>query len=83
MVRVPELCNDDRATTVLAHVRQVGVSGAAFKGPDILGAYACYPCHMAIDGHTKTPFTREELRLMHLEGMVRTIDYMIHTGILK
>jgi hypothetical protein len=30
-------------------------------------------CHSAVDGRTKTEFSRDELRLMHAEGAFRTI----------
>lgn len=82
MVRLPGICCFDNDTTVLAHVRISGVSGMGIKSDDALGAWACYPCHMAIDGQTKTAMTREELRLAHLEGMARTIAVLRKEGLL-
>jgi len=41
MVRIPEVCNHNSETTVLAHYRLAGVSGIGMKSPDILGAWAC------------------------------------------
>jgi hypothetical protein len=35
-------------------------------------AISCNDCHDAIDGRTKTEYTRDELKLMHAEGMMRT-----------
>lgn len=40
---------------------------------DKLGAWGCYHCHELVDGRVPTPLTREELRLAHAEGCLRTI----------
>ena len=45
-----ECCNDDPATTVLAHIRLFGWAGMAQKPPDFLGVFACSACHDALDG---------------------------------
>lgn len=71
-VRVPGFCNFDPSTTVLAHFRLSGYCGAGLKPDDDMAAHACSRCHDAIDGRIKTPFTRNELRLMHAEGVMRT-----------
>lgn len=72
LVRVPGVCNHDPATTVLAHYRLAGYCGTGIKPPDTLAAYACSACHDAIDGRVRCGCTREELRLMHAEGVMRT-----------
>lgn len=82
-VRVPETCNNDPETTVLAHYRVIGISGAGMKSPDLIGAHACSACHDAIDGRSRTLFTRAELRLMHLEGVARTQAKLIERGVVK
>lgn len=82
MVRLPGICNFNNETTVLAHLRMLGISGMGLKADDLLGAWACSACHTAIDGHTKTDMTREELRLAHLEGMARTIAVLRKEGLL-
>lgn len=82
-VRVPEVCRGDCETTVLAHVRRIGISGGGLKAPDLLGAWCCYPCHMAIDGQTPSQFTREELHLMHFQGVMRTQNKLIELGVVK
>jgi Protein of unknown function (DUF1364) len=75
MVRVPNVCNGNPETTVLAHYRLSGVSGMGFKAPDICGAWACSACHAWIDTH-HDPFSR----IWHLEGMVRTLDALNDLG---
>lgn len=76
-VRIPAVCNGDPATTVLAHVRALGISGMGLKAPDILGAWCCSACHDAIDRRRGSNYTGDELRLMHLEGMLRTIGKLV------
>jgi len=77
------VCNRDNSTTVLAHYRHIGVSGAGLKSPDWCAAHACSSCHDAIDSRTNCGLTREQLRLAHLEGMVRTLYLLWHKGALK
>lgn len=77
-VRVPGICNGNPETTVLAHFRMSGTRcGVGLKPNDLQGAWACSSCHDAIDGRRKTDFSSDELRIMHLEGMVRTIDILV------
>ena len=82
MVRLEGICNHNPETVVLAHIRMAGVSGMGLKADDLLGAWACSACHTAIDGHNKSGFTRDELRLAHLEGMVRTIAQLRKEGLI-
>lgn len=77
MVRIPSVCNHNSATTVLAHYRLIGVSGIGYKSDDLIGSWACSACHAEIDGQTrKSRLSRDELKLAHLEGMVRTISQL-------
>ncbi|MFN1146814.1 DUF1364 domain-containing protein [Serratia liquefaciens] len=71
-IRIPSICNFNPETTVLAHYRLAGTCGGAMKPDDEQGAWGCSACHDAIDGRTKTEYTRDELRLMHAEGVFRT-----------
>ena len=73
MVRLPGVCNHNSETVVLAHVRLIGVSGMGIKADDLLGAWACSACHDVIDRRARTDMDLKEVRLAHLEGMVRTI----------
>ena len=81
-VRIPGVCNFNSETTVLAHIRIAGVSGMGLKSPDLLGAWACSACHDEVDGRThKSGMTRDELRLAHYDGMVRTICQLDKEGL--
>lgn len=82
MVRIPEVCNHNSETVVLAHVRLTGVSGMGMKSPDILGAWACSSCHDAVDRRNHTDLDRDYVRLAHLEGMARTIAQLQKEGLL-
>jgi hypothetical protein len=72
-VRVPGICDGGGDTTVLAHFRLAGYCGTGIKPDDQLGAWCCYWCHVAVDGQLKTGWTKDALRLMHAEGVMRTL----------
>jgi len=82
MVRLPDICNHNSATTVLAHIRLSGVSGMGIKADDLLGAWACSACHDAVDRRFRTDLDRDYVRLAHLEGMVRTIAQLRKEGLI-
>jgi hypothetical protein len=82
MVRIPEVCNHNSETVVLAHYRLAGVSGIGMKSPDLLGAWACSACHDAIDRRAHTDLDRDYVRLLHLEGMARTLAQLDREGLL-
>jgi hypothetical protein len=71
-VRLVGICNFDPQTTVLAHLRMAGITGAGQKAPDALGAWACSACHDCLDGRTHKDMDPEFKRLAFLEGMART-----------
>ncbi|WP_433886660.1 DUF1364 domain-containing protein [Pseudomonas vranovensis] len=79
-VRIPGVCNGDPGTTVLAHYRMASTCGVGMKPNDLQGAWACSACHDAIDSRSKTMFSHDELRFMHLEGVVRTLDILVSEG---
>lgn len=80
-IRVPGVCNGNSETTVLAHFRLTGTRcGTGLKPHDLQAAWACSACHDAVDARSKTEFSRDELRVMHMEGVVRTIDILISEG---
>jgi len=81
MVRLPDICNHNPETTVLAHIRMAGLSGMGIKADDLLGAWACSSCHDAIDRRSHTDLDRDYVRLAHLEGMARTIAQLRKEGI--
>lgn len=82
MVRLPDVCNYDFETTVLAHIRIAGISGMGMKAPDLLAAWACSNCHDAIDRRRYLFLDRDDVKLAHLEGMARTINELIKLGVI-
>jgi hypothetical protein len=73
-VRIPGVCNFDETTTVLAHLRRGGVSGTGCKPHDLVGVHSCSNCHDVIDGRRKTNYPPEEILVMVLDGLCRTLD---------
>lgn len=66
-----------------AHYRLAGTCGTAIKPHDMQAAIACSSCHDLIDGRVKTSdYTKEELRLMHAEGVFRTQEIWRKEGYL-
>lgn len=72
-IRVPGVCNFNPETSVLTHYRMPGLCGTGMKPDDLVAAIGCNCCHDAVDGRIKTEYSREELRLMHAEGVFRTL----------
>lgn len=83
MVRLPDICNHNPATVVLAHFRMSGISGFGMKAPDIFGAWACSACHDAADRRAHQDLGRDYVRLAHLEGVLRTQAKLIEEGVLQ
>ena len=82
MVRLPG-CDGGGETTVLAHYRLAGLCGIGQKSPDAIAAHACYSCHQKIDFREPLEgWSREEIRLAHCEGVLRTFDALQREGIL-
>lgn len=80
-VRIPGVCNGDPATTVLAHLNG---GGMGMKRSDLSGAWACSSCHDVIDGRAQAAiFSRTEVQLMHLEGVVRTLETLEIEGVIR
>jgi len=74
-VRIPSVCNRNNETVVLAHI---GGAGMALKSNDIHGSFCCSSCHDEIDARThKSYFTKDQLKLMHYDGMKRTQEIWI------
>lgn len=88
-IRLEGICNHDPATTVLCHVRLIGVSGMSLKAPDILAAWGCSACHAACDvspppdDDTEALRDYEKRRAALLEGMARTQYQLIRRGLLS
>lgn len=79
-IRIPGVCNGNPETTVLAHYRMAGTCGMGMKPNDLQGAWACSACHDACDGRRHV-ISREEARLLHSEGVMRTQAILIREGV--
>ena len=88
-IRIPNVCNFNPETTVLAHLNGGGMGA---KHVDIHGAYACSSCHDVVDGrvnHSYGTGVNDDVldkvlaHIDHLEGVIRTQEIMISNGILK
>jgi hypothetical protein len=83
-VRLPGICNQSNETVVLAHYSLAGISGRGIKSPDLMGAWCCSACHDYVDGRRQSAnFNREEVRLMHAEGVFRTQYELMKMGKIK
>ncbi|WP_372809363.1 DUF1364 domain-containing protein [Litorivivens sp.] len=83
MIRLPG-CDGGGETTVLAHYRLAGYCGTGIKPDDFsFGAYACYHCHDVCDGRTSADhISRDQIRLAHAEGVMRTQKMLIDEGVI-
>ena len=80
MVRIAFICSGDETTTVLAHYRAAGISGAGMRSPDLLGAWCCAACHDCVDGRgPKMGKAQRDLYL--LQGVMRTQAELIKRGV--
>ena len=80
-VRLPDICNGNKETTVLAHYRIAGISGFGLKAPDWLGAWSCSACHDAIDRRSHIDLERDYVRFAHAEGVFRTLYLLKKMGV--
>jgi hypothetical protein len=72
-IRLPSVCNHNPETVVLAHLNGVRFGhGVGHKVNDQFAAYSCSCCHDAVDGRVKTSYSKTELKLAHLEGVIET-----------
>lgn len=82
-VRLPFICNYNSETTVYAHINGVRFGhGISKKSSDIHGAYCCSNCHDAIDGRTKSKYSKTELKLAHYEAVIETQLKLIQKGLI-
>ena len=75
-LQIRGVCNGQRATTVLAHLRIANVAGVGQKPPDLVAVHACSSCHDVLDGRAKWPFDYEDADKLHaqLRALVTTLD---------
>ncbi|NOR64927.1 MAG: DUF1364 family protein [Candidatus Scalindua sp.] len=78
--RLSNVCNYDKATTVLAHLNGAGIG---IKQDDIFGAFVCSSCHAWLDGgYTEGDYTVECRDHEHMLAMVRTQGIWRKEGLL-
>lgn len=77
-VRIPEVCNYNPETTVLAHLNG---GGMGMKVDDRFGAFCCSACHDEIDRRTRK-IDFNAAKLMHLEGVIRTQKIWMDEGLM-
>lgn len=85
-LRLPAVCNFDRDTTVLAHVRRSGHGSVGKKPSDLFGVHACSRCHDVIDG--RVPFNQhgfdpDTLRAYILDALIETQERLLDAGKIK
>jgi hypothetical protein len=80
LVRIPGYCNRNSETVVYAHLNG---GGMGTKVHAIHGAYCCSDCHDVVDGRARSHYSRDALKLMLLEGMVRTQIKLLEMGLIK
>ena len=80
LVRIPEVCINNPATTVGAHLNGAGL---ALKALDIHLADACSSCHEWLDGgYVRYGVSRAVRDLWHLQAILRTQTRMVEDGTL-
>ena len=80
-VRLYQICRGRNDTVILAHLPGGGIGG---KGFDTAASFCCFECHDAIDGRVQTDlYSKDQLTLAHLQGVMRTQSIWIKEGILK
>jgi hypothetical protein len=89
-MRIPFVCNHDRATTVWCHRNGVEFKGIGAKSHDLLGSYGCSACHDVLDRRVPLPkkaqemgVTREEVELCFSAGHARSLLRLLEQGIIR
>ena len=82
-VRLPNVCNGNPETTVLAHINGIRFGhGVGHKASDIHGAYCCSSCHDVLDGRLRSNFDKDFVKLAHYEGLIETQLKLIKKGLI-
>ena len=81
LVRLPNVCNFNPETTVLAHIRNAWFSRGS-KPPDICGVWSCSSCHDEIDRRTRK-IDNLTLAAWVLDALCRQLHEYDKLGVLK
>lgn len=80
-VRIPGVCNNDPATTILAHING---GGMGTKVSDLFGAFCCSSCHDLVDSRVRHKiYSGDDIELMHRQGVQRTQQYFLDSGLVE
>jgi hypothetical protein len=77
-VRLPNVCNHNPETVVLAHFRLVGIAGIGMKAPDLIAAWCCSSCHAYVDTHKDA-----ETQLAFAHGVLRTQAALVQDKLVR
>lgn len=80
-LRLPNVCNHDPDTTVLAHL-PFGGHGKGIKAGDDHAVWACSACHDVLDSRTRASIDLAELYECCLRGLSETHDRMRERGLI-
>lgn len=80
-IRLPG-CLAGTETVVNCHYRSGSLgAGMALKNSSFFGAHGCHQCHRAVDGQRFIEgYTRDQIRLAHAEGVLRTQHWLLEHG---
>ena len=79
-IRVPGVCNFNPETTVLSHLNTGGIGQ---KEVDLLAAFSCSSCHDVVDFRVPSPFSLDDIKIMHFEGVCRTQKIWLKEGLIN
>jgi hypothetical protein len=83
-VRIPNVCNHNVDTVVAAHLSGVRFGhGFGQKVSDLHIAYCCSSCHDALDGRINSGYSKDELKLMHIEAVIETQIKLVKKGLIQ
>ncbi len=81
-VRLPNICNGNSETVVLAHLNNKTLFGVGVgqKVPDIFGAWACSACHDLVDGRMAGNIRGTLWETAFYHGVFRTQNILLKEG---
>jgi hypothetical protein len=82
-MRIEGVCNHDRATTVLCHIRDYGHGGIGLKPQDSAGVFGCSACHDVLDRRVHNGLFERDRHWYIGRALIDTHIRMIAMGVLK
>lgn len=84
-IRLPGVCNFNRATTVWMHANgSAAGKGMWMKSHDLLGSFGCSDCHDVYDRRRPVPaaMTWEYVELAFWHGHARSLVLLVECGLI-